>query len=445
MRPTLRQTNMNTFLAVPIAVLLVAGACASDNTASPPTSGVDPPVQTTTVGGPLDPVGFEPSPGATRAEVSTDAPTPVLVAALNDTGFELLRSQPSTENLVLSPTSIGHAVLMVRDAADSSTGTAIDRALSFPEGIAAHEAWNAIDNAIAQSNETNQAIDASLTPVVALAGRVWPDVTTSPDQTWIDLLSSHHGADVEAIDRGWPEDSRVLVNDWVSEQTNGLIPELLPNGFIDDQTVLILTDAVYFKAQWRQIFGKYGEVNMPFHLLDGSTTPISMLRDLEQSGPRGIGSGYIAAELPYLGDDYSMLLVIPDEGRFDEIRSTISSDFLTSVDAGLTSGPYELLMPEWNTTSQLDLLPWLTDIGVAPGNYPGIAPGAFLAGGVHAADIAVDEIGTIAAAATALSFATSGPPDPEITIAADRPFIYVIRHVDTGLALFVGQVTNPEG
>ena len=229
----------------------------------------------------------------------------------------------------------------------------------------------------------------------------------------------------------------------ISDQTNELIPELIAEGFINDGTQLVLTDAVYFKAQWRHIFGKYGEVSRPFDRLDGSSVDVTLLRDLEQPGRRGVGDGYVGAELRYLGGDYSMLLIVPDEGRFEEIRTELSSEFLATIDAAFSPGPYELLIPEWETTSALDLLPWLTDIGAAPGNYPGIGPGVFLSDGVHGADIAVDDIGTIAAAATALGFALSGPPEPELTVAADQPFFYVIRHVDTGLVLFVGQVTDP--
>lgn len=86
---------------------------------------------------------------------------------------------------------------------------------------------------------------------------------------------------------------------------------------------------------------------------------------------------------------------------------------------------------------------WVTEIGAAPGHYPGISPSSVLSGGVHAADIAVDEWGTVAAAATGLGFGVSGPAEPELTVAADRPFLYVIRHNTTGLVLFVGQVTDP--
>ena len=62
---------------------------------------------------------------------------------------------------------------------------------------------------------------------------------------------------------------------------------------------------------------------------------------------------------------------------------------------------------------------------------------------MHGADIAVDEVGTEAAAATALGFDESGAEDPELTVAAERPFLYLVRHVPTGAVLFAGQVTDP--
>jgi serpin B len=205
----------------------------------------------------------------------------------------------------------------------------------------------------------------------------------------------------------------------------------------------VLTDAVYFKAQWQTVFGKYGPEDGVFTRLDGTEVDTSYLVDLEQPGPRGVGDGYVGAELPYLGDDYTMLLIVPDEGRFDEVRGRLSTDLLAEIDAAFTAGPYELRMPEWETTAAIDLLRWLGDEGIAPGSFPGIAPDAFLAGAVHGADITVDETGTEAAAATALGFNESGPGDPELVVAADRPFLYLVRHVDSGAVLFAGQVTDP--
>ena len=385
----------------------------------------------------------EQSAGLERAAVDPGAPVSTLVAGIGDAGFELMRSQPVEDNLVFSPLSIGHALLMAREAADGGTVAAIDAAFGLPDGIAAHDAWNALDAALVASNGTATAIDESESPIVTVADRLWPSASAAPDQVWIDLMATHHGAGVETIDVADAEGSRQRINSWVSDQTNELIPELLPSGFINPETVLVLTDAVYFKAQWQSIFGKYGPDDGPFTRLDGTEVDTSFLVDLEQPGPRGAGDGFVGAEIPYLGGDYAMLLVVPDEGRFEEMRQRLSVDLLAEIDATFTTGPYELRMPAWETTTAIDFLGWLTDLGVAPGAYPGIGPGVYLDGAIHGADISVDEVGTEAAAATALGFEESGPPEPELVVAADRPFFYLVRHLDTGAILFAGQVTDP--
>jgi serpin B len=423
---------MKRAIGVLLVVGLLAAACGSGD------------------GGPGDGSTVATSPDLTRAPAAADAPVDELVAGLNGAGYDLWSRQPEVDNLVFSPLSIGHALLMARAAADQPTAAAIDTAFGLPtgagggvDGMAAHEAWNALDAALAASVGAAQALDETPTPIVELADRIWPSTTAEPDQAWIDLLATHHGAGVETIDVSDAAGSRDRINGWVADRTNQLIPELLPEGFIQPNTVLVLTDAVYFKAQWRTVFGKYGPTDGPFTRLDGSTVDLSYLVERELPGPRGSGDGYVGAEVPYLGDDYSMLVIVPDEGRFAEIRDQLGSGLIDEIDATFTTGPFELRMPEWETTTAIDLMGWLTDIGAAPGAYPGIGPGVFLDGAVHGADIAVDETGTEAAAATALGFDESGPADPELTVAAERPFLYLVRHVETGTVLFAGQVTDP--
>lgn len=388
-------------------------------------------------------ISFDPSPGVERLAATPDAPVAELVAGFNGVGFDLLRQQAPGANTVLSPMSIGHTVLMARAAADEPTGAAIDMALALPGGAAAHEAWNAIDTQIEASNVTEIGLDQAPTPTVTIAGRIWPSLSARPDQAWIDRLTEYHGTDLAPIDVDDPEASRQEINGWVDTQTNGLIPELLPSGFIDPSTELVLTDAVYFKAQWKKVFGQTGPVERPFTMLDGSTTPVTMLREFSPLGTHYSGGDLDAAEIPYLGDDYSLLLIIPKVGRFEQTRAELSQDFVSQLDSRLDGGNFELLMPEWETTTSVNLMPWLTEIGAAPGLYPGIGPDTFLSAGLHGADIAVDDVGTVAAAATALGFSRSLPVQPAVTIAADRPFFYLIRHVDTGLVLFTGQVTDP--
>lgn len=375
-----------------------------------------------------------PTPGLVRAEIDPGAPVGALSAGFNNAGFDLLRTQPSDGNIVFSPASIGHAVLMAEGAADDATARAIASAFGLPDQ--AHDAWNSIDQQISAGERDDV--------TVAIADRIWPRIEVEPDQGWVDLLAAKHGADLVALDyEGDSEGSRDIINEWVSDATEGLIPELLPVGIPGANTTLVLTDAIYFAADWAVPFGKYGEVDAPFTKLDGSEVNTTFMRELELSDRRGRGDGFVGAEIPYANTEFSMLVLVPDEGTFEQFRDGLGQDLLDEIDASFTQGPFELLLPRWEDTSAIDLLPWLESLDIAPGLYPGITPDSFLDAAVHGADIAVDETGTVAAAATALAFNESGPPEPELTVAADQPFVYLIRHQPTGLVLFAGQVVDP--
>jgi serpin B len=122
---------------------------------------------------------------------------------------------------------------------------------------------------------------------------------------------------------------------------------------------------------------------------------------------------------------------------------------LGSVAAGLAPATVDLTLPRWETGSAVDLAPLLTELGlpVPGGALPGIAPDLEIGAAVHAADITVDEAGTEAAAATAVGIEiTSAPlPGEVVTVVADRPYLFAVRHVETGAPLFVGRVADPRG
>ncbi len=136
----------------------------------------------------------------------------------------------------------------------------------------------------------------------------------------------------------------------------------------------MLTDAIYFKARWQTVFGKYGPVDGEFTMLDGTKVPTTFMQELELADRRGRGTGFVGAEIPYAGDQYSMLVIVPREGRFADVRDRLGQDLLDEIDRTFTTGPYELQLPKWKNTSNLDLLPWLEELGVAPGAYPQITP-----------------------------------------------------------------------
>ena len=231
----MRPTSIKSVVVGFAVLALLAAACGSDETAvdsdpdtgAPPATLADPDTTAEPAGGAVDPAATE------RVDVAE---------ALNRVGWDLWANHLSDDaNAVISPSSIGHTLLMARDAGDGATVAAIDQALGFPEGLAAHEQWKAIDDAL------RAAADAEDELTVTLANRIWPRLGAEPDPTWVDLLRDDHRSDVEPLDfAGDADGSRGTINGWVDDQTEGLIPELLPEGFITGDVVLVLTDALYF-------------------------------------------------------------------------------------------------------------------------------------------------------------------------------------------------------
>lgn len=373
-----------------------------------------------------------------RADLDRSARFTELAAGFNDAGFDFWRTQPADRNLVFSPVSIAHTLLMARAAADEPTGSAIDSQFKLPEGREAHEAWNSVDLMVAADAEAQEEI------TLQVADRIWPAIGVNPSQQWLDLLATHHGATVQALD--FPADSeasRALINSWVSDQTEGLIPELIPEGMVSEMTLVVLTDAIYLRASWAIPFSEELNVSGEFRGLDGTSIETEYMHKVQVDDRAAVGEGFVAAEIPYAGEAFTMVVIVPDEGEFGDFRARLDQDLIEEVDRLLISRTYEVFMPKWEATTNVDLGDWLTDAGIFPGNYPGIDPEAFISGAVHAADITVDENGTVAAAATAISIEGAAPSEPDVTIRVDRPFYYLIRHQPTGLILFAGQVIQP--
>jgi serpin B len=212
---------------------------------------------------------------------------------------------------------------------------------------------------------------------------------------------------------------------------------------------MVLVNALYLQADWARRFGKYPTEDAPFTRLDGSAVIVSLMHELELSGPAVATGDYAATEVPYESDELSMLVIVPAEGRYEEIEARLGGDLIAEIDAAADTAAVELWLPRFDSDTTLDLRDAMEgglgvdDLFGVPG-WEGIARNIMLEQAVHAADISVDENGTVAAAATGLGFEESGPPEPEITVRADRPFLYLIRHRSTGAALFVGRVLDPK-
>ena len=267
---------------------------------------------------------------------------------------------------------------------------------------------------------------------------------------FLDVLAENYGAGLRPLDFAKaPEDSRVTINNWVSEQTEGRIKDLIPQGLIDITTTLVLTNAIYFNAAWQYPFSEDMTDDGLFYLLDGDRVTVPMMKQTETFG-YGEGEAYQVVEMPYDGRELSMLILLPRSGEFKAFESSLDSKRIEALVRGLENRRVSLTMPKFEFDSEFSLKEALSGMGMpiafsGDADFSGITGNRelWIADVIHKAFISLDEEGTEAAAATAVVMPRLSIPEEPVEFNVDRPFIFLIRDIETGAILFVGRVVDP--
>jgi len=374
----------------------------------------------------------------------------LLVEGNSAFAFELYQELKEKEgNLFYSPYSISLALAMTYAGARGETAEQMADTLQFLlEQERLHPAFNWLDVELAKRGEGAEGKDGEgfrLNIVNAIWGQ--KDYEFLPD--FLDVLAENYGAGLRILDFiTETEKSRLTINDWVSDQTEGRIEDLIPQGAIDALTRLVLTNAIYFNAAWEYPFDEDITADDPFYLLDGGQVTVPMMKQTESFGYTD-GEGYQAVELPYDGRELSMVILLPEAGQFEAFEEGLQAQQVCDTISGLQPTEVALTMPRFEFDSEFSLKDTLGGMGMpiafsGEADFSGMTGNRelFISDVVHKAFVAVDEAGTEAAAATAVIMPTAIPELPvEVTI--DRPFIFLIRDIDTGAILFVGRVMNP--
>jgi serpin B len=375
----------------------------------------------------------------------------LLVEGNSAFAFDLYQALRGREgNLFYSPYSISLALAMTYAGARNETAQQMADTLHFLlEQDKLHPTFNWLAAELASRGEGAAGKDEKgfrLNIVDAIWGQEGYEFLSD----FLDVLADNYGAGLRTLDFiAEPEESRVTINDWVSNQTEGRIEDLIPPGVIDELTRLVLTNTIYFNAAWKHPF--YGDMTAdgPFYLLDGGQVTVPMMH-LGRSFGYARGSGYQAVELLYDGDELSMVILLPASGKFAAFEQALQTQKVSDIIDGLQSKLVDLTMPKFEFHSQFSLGDTLAGMGMTDAFSPGDADFSgmtgdrdlFISSVVHKAFISVDEAGTEAAAATAVIPAGDGFERPtEVTV--DRPFIFLIRDIETGAILFVGRVLDP--
>jgi serine protease inhibitor len=405
------------FLIIPLAMTLAFSGCEKSPEKNLPT----------------DPVNIN----LTQVQTS-------IIGSGNSFAFDIFKkiaeSADPSENIIISPLSISYALSMTLNGANGTTRDAMIEALRV-NGITIDElnaAFHGLTEALLNVDER---------VIMSVANSVWSEDDFNVKQAFIDILTNFYNAESESFDINDPTVPQ-KVNTWIEGKTNGLIKEMISS--LPDNTVMLLINAIYFKAKWKFEFDPEETLNNVFYLNSGATQDVPTMM---QNGDFKVyaGDGFKVGEFPYGQGNYVMDIILPDtyNGTNSIINSMTDVTFAGWI-SQLTKMEADVYIPRFKYTYKKKLVDVLSDMGMGiafsdGADFTNIAdtPPLVISDVIHQAFIETNEEGTEAAAATVVIIGnTSAGPD-KFVFNANHPFLYIIREVTTGSIIFMGRVSNP--
>jgi serpin B len=395
----------------------------------------------------------------------------VAAKATNELAVDLHRQLATgDENLCVSPYSIESALAMTFAGADGETRTEMARVLHFGNDAGVPASFFALQRSLEEmSAKTTELIKQSRKfggpsePITLnIANRLFAQKDYKFREAYLSLVKQNFGGAFEPIDFiANPAAATQRINKWVADQTHDRIRDLIPGRALDKTTRLVLANALYLKAPWASEFSDNATQREPFFVRGGEPLDVPMMRKRSDHFGYARREGFTVVSLPYAGDDLQFVVLLPDDlNGLRALESKLTGDTLASCaklekrDVDLHLPKFKLQPPTMALAEKFEALGMKTAFDKPQGsaNFDKMAPRKpndylYISQIFHKTFIAVDEKGTEAAAATAVAMmagtALRPPPPPPIEVKVDRPFVYAIQHVPSGVCLFLGRVTDP--
>lgn len=391
-----------------------------------------------------------------RVKVDDIPSADIVTLAAGNTAFSLdlyHQLKSLSGNLFFSPYSISSALAMTYAGAEGKTAEEMAAVFHFlMEEDKLHPAFNALDQYLKDLAKQEVPNDVGEVFQLNIANAIWGQKDFHFESNYLDTLAANYGAGLRLLDYVQePEESRLIINAWVSDQTKERIQDLIPQGAIDSDTRLVLSNAIYFKATWLEPFEESLTEDRVFHGLDSEDFFVPMMSlSSDVSFPYYQGDGFQAVDLPYLSGQTSMLVLVPDQGNFYEFEAGLNMALLNQAIGELTYRPMYLSFPKFEFESEIGLAQTLAEMGMPTAfsdgaDFSGMTntKDLFISDVFHKAFVSVDEEGTEAAAATAVVMKMTAAPENPLRLNVDRPFLFLIRDHQTNSILFLGRVVEP--
>jgi serpin B len=369
----------------------------------------------------------------------------------NAFAWKLYREAAKTEgNLFLSPFSAYAALVIAYSGAAGDSAAEMRTALSIEgDDESFHRSFGALIDDLAGDHGRGYRL--------GIANGVFGHSGAAFVPTFLDRAKGIYGARVESLDFARPEQARAHINAWVRKKTEGLLRSVVPEGAINQDTRVVLANAMYFSAPWTKKFNRESTRPRPFRTTAGETVEVDTMsedfRKWGQPGPDHLLCAYTdsitLAELTFEDEETSMVFLLPDRDvPLSSLEERLDGDYVDALLEPLQ--PCEILveLPRFDFTSQLSLVPALRAMGIEQAfdrqradlsNLVEDEP-LFLGEALHQATVHVDEEGMVAAASTQLFAYLVSVPTAFI---ADRDFVFLVRDRLTGAILFTGRVSDP--
>ncbi len=392
-----------------------------------------------------------------------------VVNANNKFAFDLYNeiSKSGNKNLFFSPYSISTALVMTYEGAEGQTAEEMKNVFHFPENDILRP------NSAAIYNQINKK-DKSYT--LRTGNALWAQQDHYFLEDYMGRVEKYYGGKVANLDfKQEPEKSRQTINNFIAEQTNNRIEEIIGPGRLDPNTRLILTNAIYFLGDWKYQFDKKNTQDVDFFITPHNPIKVPMMymskSNMGNMKPEPARFNYAELdklqiiELPYKDNELSMIIILPKQGEvYDYETSELIKYEYTLEDIDFTFEKFneykdqmeetsmeEIYLPKFEFKTEYSLNEILINLGMSTAfdmngaDFSGMTgnKSLYISDIIHKAFVKVDEKGTEAAAATAVILKDESFNPSQNIFKADHPFMFVIQETETGNILFIGNVINP--
>ena len=372
------------------------------------------------------------SPKATESELQA------LVTSNNRFAFSLFEKlDKEDENSFFSPLSVTQALMMSYAGTAGETKQQMRKAMSLNlADTRVHEVYNKLDLALNNTSENH---------VVSIANAIWPSSDFTFEQSYLDTVMVNYGASLKTLDYlNNPKNSTDSINNWVEKKTNSKIKDLIPQGAISQHTKMVISNATYFKGNWKKEFSQEQSKKEMFTQFDGTLKESVFMHQSDVFSYFEDGT-FQAIKLPYKGNKTSMLVLLPKDDT-----QALSAEKLNDIQNSFQRYRVTLSLPKFKfTTNSMKLAQPLKSIGIelafdsnrADFSKLSKTGGLYISNIIQKAFIEVDEKGTEAAAATAVLIGTTGIEEvPQAIMSVDKNFYYLIVDEATQSILFLGHM-----